>query len=78
MLNSKDKFPEGILAGPQTLVYRVPCLTVDHIFEAGSFVWDIERGKASGTRRHYYQTDTSVSASSWGFVEGKTDYKSAR
>ena len=47
-------------------------------FPEGVAVWDIERGKASGIRRHYWQTDTSVSVSSWGFVEGKSDYKSAR
>ena len=47
-------------------------------FPEGVAVWDIERGKASGIRQHYWQTDTSVSVSSWGFVEGKSDYKSAR
>ena len=29
-------------------------------------------------RPHYWQTDTSVSVSSWGYVEGKSDFKSAR
>ena len=36
---------------------------------------DVERGKASSTRRHYWQTDTSVSLSSWGTIEGKHDLK---
>ena len=40
-------------------------------FPEGVAVWDIERGKASGIRQHYWQTDTSVSVSSWGFVEGQ-------
>ena len=53
-----------------------PVLNYKDKFPDGSAVWDIERGKAKSIRRVPWQTDTSVSVSSWGFVEGKTDYKS--
>ena len=39
-------------------------------------VLDIERGQLSGIRRLFWQTDTSVSRNSWGYV-AKQDYKSA-
>ncbi len=39
-------------------------------------VLDIERGQLAGTRKLFWQTDTSVSRNSWGYVS-KQDYKSA-
>ena len=38
-------------------------------------VLDIERGQLSGIRPLFWQTDTSVSKNSWGYV-GNQDYKS--
>jgi len=52
-----------------------PVLNYKDKFPDGVAVWDIERGKASGIRQHHWQTDTSVSVSSWGYVEAKRDYK---
>jgi alpha-L-fucosidase len=37
-------------------------------------VLDIERGQLAGTRPLFWQTDTSVSKNSWGYIEGQ-DYK---
>ena len=39
-------------------------------------VLDIERGQLGGMRRLFWQTDTSVSKNSWGYIEGQ-DYKTA-
>jgi alpha-L-fucosidase len=39
-------------------------------------VLDIERGQLAGIRPIFWQTDTSVSKNSWGYVE-KQDYKTA-
>jgi len=55
-----------------------PVLNYKDKFPDGSAVWDVERGKANTIRRVPWQTDTSVSFSSWGYVEGKDDYKSPR
>jgi len=38
-------------------------------FPEGTAVIDIERGKLDDIREHYWQTDTSVSYRSWGYVE---------
>ena len=38
-------------------------------FPDGVAVYDIERGKLDDIREHYWQTDTSVSYKSWGYVE---------
>jgi len=38
---------------------------------------DIERGQLSDIRPEYWQTDTSVSNKSWGYIEGDT-FKTAR
>jgi len=35
----------------------------------GAAVYDIERGKLNQIREHYWQTDTSVSYKSWGYIE---------
>ncbi len=42
----------------------------------GSAVLDIERGRMSGIYEHFWQTDTSVSKSSWGYVTNH-QYKQA-
>jgi alpha-L-fucosidase len=39
-------------------------------------VLDIERGQLAGTRQLFWQTDTSVSKNSWGYVDNQ-DYKTA-
>jgi alpha-L-fucosidase len=41
-----------------------------------SAVLDIERGQLSGIRSLYWQTDTSISNKSWGYIE-KDNFKSA-
>jgi alpha-L-fucosidase len=35
----------------------------------GVAVYDVERGKLDDIREHYWQTDTSVSYRSWGYIE---------
>ena len=39
-------------------------------FPDGVAVYDIERGKLDDIREYYWQTDTSVSYKSWGYIEG--------
>jgi alpha-L-fucosidase len=39
-------------------------------------VYDIERGQLSGINPHFWQTDTSISKNSWGYVS-EQDYKAA-
>ena len=43
-------------------------------FPEGTGVFDIERGLAPGIRPDFWQTDTSVSKNSWGYVSNH-DYK---
>jgi len=43
-------------------------------FDEGTAVFDIERGQLAGARPLFWQTDTSVSKNSWGYVKGQ-DYK---
>jgi alpha-L-fucosidase len=43
-------------------------------FPDGIAVLDIERGQMSDIRREFWQTDTSISINSWGYV-AKQDYK---
>ena len=38
-------------------------------FPDGVAVYDIERGKLDDIRKDYWQTDTSVSSKSWGYIE---------
>jgi len=38
-------------------------------FPDGTAVLDVERGKLDLLREHYWQTDTSISSKSWGYVE---------
>jgi len=47
----------------------------DHVFDDAG-VYNIERGKLAGIQEAYWQTDTSVSTRSWGFIEND-DFKSA-
>jgi alpha-L-fucosidase len=44
----------------------------DYAMQENSAVLDIERGQLSGIRRLYWQTDTSVSNRSWGYIENDT------
>lgn len=44
----------------------------DYAMQEHSGVLDIERGQLSGIRELYYQTDTSVSNRSWGYVDNDT------
>jgi alpha-L-fucosidase len=46
-------------------------------FPDGTAVFDIERGQLSGIRYPFWQTDTAVAKTSWGYVEGQ-DYKTVR
>jgi alpha-L-fucosidase len=45
-------------------------------FPPRAAVFDVERGQLAGIRPEFWQTDTSVSKNSWGFVRGQ-DYKDA-
>ena len=47
----------------------------DHVFDDAG-VYNIERGKLAGIREGTWQTDTSVSTRSWGFIEND-EFKSA-
>ncbi len=52
---------------------------VNHKYEAfpeGTAVFDIERGQLAGIRPIFWQTDTSVSKSSWGYTENQ-EYKTS-
>lgn len=45
-------------------------------FPEDTAVYDIERGRLAGINPRFWQTDTSVSKNSWGYVENQ-DYKTA-
>lgn len=45
-------------------------------FPERAAVWDIERGQLADLRPFFWQTDTSISKNSWGYV-GNQDYKTA-
>jgi alpha-L-fucosidase len=45
-------------------------------FPMEAAVYDIERGQLSGINPHFWQTDTSISKNSWGYVSDQ-DYKTA-
>ena len=45
-------------------------------FPEGTAVYDVERGQLAGISPRFWQTDTSVSKNSWGYVE-KQDYRTA-
>ena len=44
----------------------------DYAMEQNSGVLDVERGQLAGIRPLYWQTDTSVSNKSWGYIENDT------
>jgi len=44
----------------------------DYAMQDQSAVLDIERGQLSGIRPLYWQTDTSISNKSWGYIENDT------
>ncbi len=46
----------------------------NNAFPTGTAVFDVERGQLSDIRPQFWQTDTSVSKNSWGYVENQ-DYK---
>jgi alpha-L-fucosidase len=46
-------------------------------FPPGSAVYDVERGQTAGIRPMLWQNDTSVSVTSWGWIEGQK-YKDIR
>jgi alpha-L-fucosidase len=57
---------------------KVPVLNYKQsAMEEHSAVLDIERGQLSGIRPLYWQTDTSISIKSWGYIENDS-YKSAQ
>lgn len=45
-------------------------------YPEGTAVYDVERGQLAEIRPHFWQTDTSVSRNSWGYVQ-QQDYKTA-
>jgi alpha-L-fucosidase len=45
-------------------------------FPDGTAVFDVERGQLADLRPHFWQTDTSVGKTSWGYVANQ-DYKTA-
>jgi alpha-L-fucosidase len=45
-------------------------------FPVQTAVFDVERGQLAGIRPQFWQTDTSISKNSWGYV-GHQEYKSA-
>ena len=45
-------------------------------FPQGTAVYDIERGQLKDLRPYFWQTDTSISKNSWGYVK-EQDYKTA-
>lgn len=54
-------------------------VAINHKYDSypeGTAVFDIERGQLSGIRPLFWQTDTSVSKNSWGYIENH-DYKTA-
>jgi alpha-L-fucosidase len=56
---------------------KIPVLNYKlNAMQEHSAVLDIERGQLSGIRSLYWQTDTSISNKSWGYIE-KDNFKSA-
>jgi alpha-L-fucosidase len=52
-------------------------VAINHKYESfpeGTAVFDIERGQLKGIRPLFWQTDTSISKNSWGYVKNQ-DYK---
>ena len=47
----------------------------DHAFREGSATFDVERGQLTDIRPQHWQTDTSISNASWGYLPNDT-YKS--
>ena len=47
----------------------------DHAFREGTATFDVERGQLNDIRPEHWQTDTSISDASWGYLPGDT-YKS--
>jgi alpha-L-fucosidase len=47
----------------------------DHAFREGSATFDVERGQLTDIRPQHWQTDTSISDASWGYLPNDT-YKS--
>jgi alpha-L-fucosidase len=45
-------------------------------FPESAAVFDVERGQLAGIRPQFWQTDTSISKNSWGYVQNQ-DYKTA-
>ncbi len=45
-------------------------------FAEGTAVFDVERGQLSDIRPQFWQTDTSISKNSWGYIQNH-DYKTA-
>jgi alpha-L-fucosidase len=44
----------------------------DHSMKTASAILDVERGQLSDIRPYTWQTDTSISNVSWGYIEGDT------
>lgn len=54
-------------------------VAINHKFQSfpeGTAVYDVERGQLKDIRPYFWQTDTSVSKNSWGYIKNH-DYKTA-
>jgi alpha-L-fucosidase len=63
-------YNQAAKAGKQVVLFRK-----NDAFPDGTTVLDIERGQLDKIRVQHWQTDTSVSQQSWGYIKGDT-YKS--
>jgi alpha-L-fucosidase len=63
-------YNQAAKAGKQVVLFRK-----NEAFPDGTTVLDIERGQLDKIRVQHWQTDTSVSQQSWGYIKGDT-YKS--
>ncbi|WP_251106327.1 alpha-L-fucosidase [Alloacidobacterium dinghuense] len=60
-------YNQAAKAGQQVVLFRK-----NNAFPDGTTVLDIERGQLDKIREQHWQTDTSVSQQSWGYIKGDT------
>ena len=60
-------YNQAAKAGQQVVLFRK-----NNAFPDGTTVLDIERGQLDKIREQHWQTDTSVSQKSWGYIKGDT------
>nr|WP_329743556.1 alpha-L-fucosidase [Dyella sp. A6] len=59
-------YNDGVRRGGVVLTYKL------HAMPTGSAILDVERGQLAGIRAQPWQTDTTISNSSWGYVKHDT------